>query len=171
MSLYHAILGFLSRQPLTGYDLKKLFADSDLLYWSGNNNQIYRTLVQLHQEQLVTVTVEHQADKPSRKVYSITGPGREALRLWLLSPPELPQLRQPMLIRLLWSELLAPAELDGVLAAYAEELRVKQLMLQTQAGRSAPAGWLPLQVNAHWLAFYAQEQAWVAALRQQLAGG
>jgi hypothetical protein len=42
MSIKHAILGFLSWQPSTGYELKKLFAESDTLSWSGNNNQRWK---------------------------------------------------------------------------------------------------------------------------------
>ena len=53
MSLTHTILGFLSWKPFTGYELKKLFSETDFIYWSGNNNQIYTTLVKLHKEGLV----------------------------------------------------------------------------------------------------------------------
>ncbi|RPI32756.1 MAG: DUF4180 domain-containing protein, partial [Chloroflexota bacterium] len=42
MDIKFAILGYLSWRPFSGYDLKKLFADSAAFYWSGNNNQIYR---------------------------------------------------------------------------------------------------------------------------------
>ena len=44
MTLEYAILGLLSWKPFSGYDLKKIFSDSPIYYWSGNNNQIYRTL-------------------------------------------------------------------------------------------------------------------------------
>ena len=42
MTIKYAILGLLSWKPFSGYDLKKIFVDSASLYWSGNNNQIYR---------------------------------------------------------------------------------------------------------------------------------
>ena len=60
MSIQYAILGLLSQQPLTGYDLKKIFVEEETFYWSGNNNQIYRTLVKLHEAALVTQEVHHQ---------------------------------------------------------------------------------------------------------------
>ena len=69
MSIKHAILGFLSWSPLTGYDLKKRFMGSTTLYWSGNNNQIYRSLVDLHQNGFVTKEVQQQEKLPARKIY------------------------------------------------------------------------------------------------------
>jgi DNA-binding PadR family transcriptional regulator len=54
MSIEYAILGILSWRPLSGYDLKKMIEGSAALYLSGNNNEIYRTLVSLHDQGLVT---------------------------------------------------------------------------------------------------------------------
>ena len=44
MIIDYAILGLLSWKPLTGYDVKRVMQDSPFLYWSGNNNQIYKAL-------------------------------------------------------------------------------------------------------------------------------
>jgi DNA-binding PadR family transcriptional regulator len=176
MSIKHTILGFLSQAPLSGYDLKKLFAGSDMLYWSGNNNQIYTSLVQLHQEGLVSKEVHYQEDNPPRKVYSITDAGRAALRAWVASPPELPQLRHPFLIQLLWAGQLEPAELDTLLAQYEEELQVKVLMLREQDRRNTaepippPRHALLRQMIAeNWLAHYQHELQWTHDLRQRLS--
>jgi PadR family transcriptional regulator AphA len=176
MSIKHTILGYLSHTPLSGYDLKKLFANSDMLYWSGNNNQIYTSLVQLHQEGLVTKEIHYQEENPPRKVYSITEQGLAALRTWLTSPPELPQRRHPFLIQLLWADQLEPAELDTLLAQYEEELRVKVLMVREQERRNtAEPTQTPRQallrqlIGENWLAHYQQELKWAQALRQQLS--
>ncbi|MFZ3110044.1 MAG: hypothetical protein WA234_05080 [Rectinemataceae bacterium] len=45
MSIRYAILGFLSWKPFAGYDLKKLLSNSLSFHWSGNNNQVYGTLL------------------------------------------------------------------------------------------------------------------------------
>ncbi len=92
MDIKYAILGFLSWKPFTGYELKKVITEAEGFYWSGNNNQIYTSLVELHKEGLVINEVQHQERYPSRKVYSITKEGLSALRKWVLSSPELPQL-------------------------------------------------------------------------------
>ena len=44
MSLEHAILGFLTYRPMSGYDLKKFFDESVRHFWSAPQSQIYRTL-------------------------------------------------------------------------------------------------------------------------------
>ncbi len=112
-------------RPSSGYDLKKAMTDSSILYWSGNNNQIYTTLVQLHREGLVDCAVELQESLPAKKVYSITVAGRDQLRNWVMSSPEPPELRNIFLIQLSWADQLSKAELDDLLERYAEEIRVQ----------------------------------------------
>ena len=176
MTIQYAMLGLLSWEPMTGYDLKKRFADSDALYWSGNNNQIYRALVDLHQAELVTVEVQPQGDRPPRKVYTITDQGRDELRRWILSAPELPHLRNPFHIQLAWADLLGAEELDLLLAAYEEEVHTKLLMLREQAQRDNPAPkrtpreallWDAIAQN--WESFYRHELAWTRDLRRSLS--
>lgn len=176
MTIKYAILGFLSWRPFSGYDLKKLFADSLSFYWSGNNNQIYRTLVQLHNEGLVTVEVQVQADRPPRKVYTITEQGRAALREWVVSAPELPQLRNTFLVQLAWADQLGDAELDGLLAQYEHEVEMQLLMCREQArrggtnpARTARESYLWTMIAENWVASYESELAWVRRLRQGLA--
>jgi DNA-binding PadR family transcriptional regulator len=175
MSIQLAILGLLNANPLTGYDLKKVFADSDIFYWSGSNNQIYHALVELHQDKLVTQTIEHQDNGPSRKVYHITDAGRKALQEWVLSPPDLPQLRHPFLIQLVWGDQVDAAELDDLLARYEDEVRVRLLMLREQTQRrtltptSTPRGvFLWERITAYWIAFHKQELTWIRRLRADL---
>ena len=59
MNIRYAILGFLSWKPLSGYDLKKMFVESVFIYWSGNNNQIYKELIQLTREEMVTNEIKN----------------------------------------------------------------------------------------------------------------
>lgn len=125
MSIKYAILGLLSWKPLTGYDVKKLMEDSAILYWSGNNNQIYKSLIQLHEEGLVTTEVQHQQSAPSRKLYTITDAGVSALRDWTLSTPEAPEFKKAFFIQLAWSHVLSDEETDRLLAEYEKELELQ----------------------------------------------
>lgn len=176
MSLQQTILGFLHWRPMTGYDLKKLFAATPVLYWSGNNNQIYRTLVQLHQEGMVSQEIEYQADNPPRKVYTLTAKGVESLRQAATVTPDLPQLRQPLLIHLLWADIVTTAELDDLLGRYEEELRVEWLMERERIERQLVApqrtpreALLWRMVNDNWLTFYEGQLQWLRELRQAMA--
>lgn len=169
MALKYVMLGFLSESPLTGYDLKKKFSDSEIFHWSGNNNQIYRTLVELHDEHLVTLEVHYQESKPPRKIYTITPQGRAALQQWMLSAPELPQFRSALLMQLTWADQVEPAALVKMLTDYEDEIRVHVLMLREQTRRSdAQPASFARRVAEHWIALYEQELDWVHALRQEL---
>ena len=175
MSLKLAILGFLSWKPLTGYELKKMFEESPILYWSGNNNQIYKTLIALHKEDLVTQAVEHQADRPSRKIYTITGKGLSELKQLVLASPDLPSLRNPFLIQLSWADQLSPIELDALLTQYEEEIRIQALMLGQQIQRKLEAPnrtprerYLWDMIINNWRGLYENELKWVRQVRLDL---
>ena len=175
MAIKYAILGFLSWRALSGYDLKKMFGDSLFLYWSGSNNQIYRTLVQLHKEGLVTSEIQHQESGPSKKIYTITEKGLFVLKEWVLSSPELPQLRNPFLIQLAWADQLNSDELDTLLEKYEHEVHMQLLMCREQRRRNQlnPARteretYLWHKISDNWITFYETELAWVQQLRAEL---
>jgi len=86
LSLEYAILGFLTYQPFTGYDLKKMFDTSVRHFWSADQSQIYRTLAKLTDAGLADVERVEQLDRPDRKVYFITDAGRERFMEWLRGP-------------------------------------------------------------------------------------
>lgn len=176
MSITYAILGFLSWKPLSGYDLKKLFEDSLAFHWSGNNNQIYKSLVDLHKEEMVTLEVHQQTDHPPRKIYTITDRGRSALREWIVSEPELPQLKHSFLAQLAWADLVDADELDSLLEKYEDEMQVHLLMFQEQQKRNVGSPkrtpreiflWKAISDNR--VLFYKHEQVWVRKLRKELA--
>lgn len=175
MDIQYAILGLLNGQPLSGYDLKKIIAESELFYWSGNNNQIYNSLVALHRAGLVTQDVQPQAALPARKVYTITEAGRAALRAWLLSEPELPEARAPFLIRLAFTGPLDGGELLDLLARYEDEVRVRLQMLRAAPGLGPlPAANNPrqqrvlLRVGEALVDGWQRELDWARALRAEL---
>ena len=112
MALPHAILGFLSLEPLTGYDLKTQCFDQSVRYfWSADQAQIYRTLDKLQQEGHIKSELEIQEGKPNRKVYHLTDSGRKVLLKWLREPQELPVFKEPFLMQLYFSEELTNEEI------------------------------------------------------------
>ncbi len=110
MSLSHALLGLINYQPKTGYELKATFNKSIHFFWNATLPQIYRTLNQMEKKGWLTLTVEHQNGKPSRKVYHITRAGREEFKDWLAEPPEVPELRNAMLIKIFFGNQMEPAQ-------------------------------------------------------------
>lgn len=176
MSIKFVILGFLSWKPLTGYDLKKMFSESVALYWSGNNNQIYRVLVELHDEGLVTREIQNQENLPPRKIYSITERGIAELKKWILTVPELPELRHSFLLQLSWGDQLNSGELDALLTKYEDEVYMQLLMIQAKdqflnasLARTAREACLWAALQDYWVDYYKHELAWVRQLRTDLA--
>jgi len=100
MSLSHAILGFLSLKPMTGYDLKKVFDRSVRHFWPANQSQIYRTLSELRSEGFVEQEVVEREDRLDMKIYSITDPGQQELNLWLSTPLPEQDYREAFLIQI-----------------------------------------------------------------------
>lgn len=103
VGLRHYALGLLARQPMSGYDISRFLKSLGWLIGVPSFGAIYPALHDLHRKGWVTMELVTVADKPPRKVYSITEAGRRALQEWLALPiPESAPLKA-FVIRLLAS--------------------------------------------------------------------
>jgi DNA-binding PadR family transcriptional regulator len=82
----HFILGLLARQSMSGYDIRRFMRSLGLLLGSPSFGTIYPTLHALLEDDLVTVEVVPQPNRPARKVYTITTAGNQALHDWVARP-------------------------------------------------------------------------------------
>ena len=91
MKLEHYILGLLTINPRTGYDIKK-HLDTEGRFTRGRAplSQIYNTLKRMHENSLVTFIEEKRDSKPDLKIYSLTTTGKQFLMDYLHSPLEKP---------------------------------------------------------------------------------
>ncbi|SES17225.1 transcriptional regulator, PadR family [Gracilibacillus ureilyticus] len=97
----YSILGILTTGCKSGYDIKQLMDQSLTHFWKISYGQIYPTLKQLTENELVTVTNTSQDGKPDRKEYNLTQKGMDALKNWLTQPVEqLPVERNEVLLKL-----------------------------------------------------------------------
>lgn len=175
MSIRYAILGILSCQPYTGYDLKKIIQDSPFMHWSGNNNQIYKSLVELLGDGFVTSEVHHQESSPSKKVYTITREGLAELKDWVCTSPELPECKKTFLVQLAWAGQLSQEELGALLSQYEYEIKMQIVFQQERKRRGAFSPnrtpreeliWDSIEENI--ISSYENELEWVKKLRMQL---
>ena len=81
-TLRYAILGLLNRRDMSGYDLAKEFETTLAEFWGAKHSQIYPELKALADEGLIAYQIEISGTVLEKKVYSITGSGRAALRAW-----------------------------------------------------------------------------------------
>jgi DNA-binding PadR family transcriptional regulator len=112
------LLGMLTIEPMSGYDLSLAIRSSIGFFWSESFGQIYPNLRKMAAQGLVTCKTEKRKGKPDRQVYSITAKGRKRLREWLgVEPqPEIP--RNELLLKLFFGPQ-APAQ---SLIAYVERM-------------------------------------------------
>ena len=116
MTLDYAILGFLTFEPLSGYDLKTQYFDGSVgNFYPANQRQIYRTLERLESEGWVEAEMIIQEGRPNRREYSITEAGRNALKRWLHESPPLKTIVVPFLVQVYFAKEITDDEIIAVL--------------------------------------------------------
>jgi len=163
---------------MTGYDVKKVIADSETLPWSANNNQIYRALVQLHKDEWVSKSIEEQVGAPNRHVYTITEEGVLALRNWAGGEPESSNTKRPFLHQLMWADCLETDEIDELLEAYLNTVGEKLFFVRVQADekpnmpeRTERERYLWKMIHKYWIDHYETELNWIRQMRKELLDG
>ncbi|MFX0061701.1 MAG: PadR family transcriptional regulator [Candidatus Hermodarchaeota archaeon] len=97
----YIILGLLSHEPLTGYDIRQIAERAISNFWTEiSYGQIYPTLKKLEKEGLVSKSIEVKENSPLRKVYSITSEGHKELRTWLETPADREVFKLDILLKL-----------------------------------------------------------------------
>ena len=86
LSFKYAMLGLLVDGPRHGYELKSSYEGELLPTARVNFGQVYTTLERLSREGLVEFEEVNQAERPDKKVYSITTEGRTRWKAWLAAP-------------------------------------------------------------------------------------
>jgi DNA-binding PadR family transcriptional regulator len=84
--LGYALLGLVSQQPLSGYDVKKIFATTPMAGFSDSPGAIYPALQRLEKAGLVRSEVKQMAGLRQRRVFRITPKGLASLKAWMGKP-------------------------------------------------------------------------------------
>ena len=84
--LGYALLGLIQQKPCSGYDLRKIFAETAMGNYSSSPGAIYPALQRLEDDGLIVGKVEETAGLRRRRVCRITKAGTEALKRWLARP-------------------------------------------------------------------------------------
>lgn len=119
-----AILGLLTVEPMSGYDLRKHFQESLVYFWNESYGRIYPTLKALAAEGLVKPS-DASRGKRDRQIHSLTTKGRSALREWLDKAPQ----RQPPRNEFLLKLFLANSAPPGTLLRHLKRYRSQQEQL------------------------------------------
>lgn len=115
----YVILGMVSREPRSGYEIKALVDETTRFFWAASYGQIYPELKKLSAAGLVEGRDEPRGER-RRTVYAITAAGEEELRAWLRRPPETFEMREEGLLKLFFAGVLPPQEAAEILSAMRE---------------------------------------------------
>src|SRR5215212_5708677 len=105
----YVILGMVSREPRSGYEIKALVDNTTRFFWAASYGQIYPELKKLSEAGLLEGADAPRGER-KRTVYAITAAGRQALEDWLRQPPGTYELRDEGLLKLFFAGALPPAE-------------------------------------------------------------
>lgn len=95
----YVILGLLSHEDLTGYEIKKRMDTSLKYFWGASYGSIYPALSDLVDRGLADKR-DGAENKRNKIIYSITEEGRNYLKEWLQIPAERDELRYETLLKL-----------------------------------------------------------------------
>lgn len=114
------ILGLLSHEDLTGYEIKKRMDTALKYFWGASYGSIYPTLSELVDRGLA-VREECADNKRNKQIYSITEEGRAYLREWLKLPAEKDELRYETLLKLFFGNEEGEAQAIAHIEAFREK--------------------------------------------------
>lgn len=126
------ILGLLSHEPLSGYDIRQRIDEAIGFFWRESYGQIYPVLARLRRRGLVRRSAAARG-KRRRQTYAITPAGRDALAAWLRDPPEPESVRNELLLKTFFSAALP----TRVLRTHVEAFLARQRALAAYFARGA----------------------------------
>ncbi|XVU26898.1 PadR family transcriptional regulator [Actinoplanes sp. CA-054009] len=171
MSLRHAVLAALSHGEASGYELAKRFDVAVADFWSATPQQLYRDLEKLESDGLVEARVVEQQRRPTKRVFTLTGAGRRALREFVREPARPAAIRDEFLVKLQAGgpddagALIAAAE--ARLARSEEKLaRYEQLRERLPAAQGESSG--PFLTLMAGIMYEQQNIRWTALVLERL---
>lgn len=119
MALEHAILVSLAERSASGYELARRFDASIGNFWKASHQQIYKVLGRMESDKLVESELVAQDSRPDKKVYAITGEGRDELAAFTTTPTGPEVLRSDLAVKL---RALPFGDRDAVIASVRQRL-------------------------------------------------
>lgn len=105
-NLSYQLLGVLSRQPRSGYDIVKQLEH----FRPAKTSQVYPALARLEEAGLVASEDIAQMSRPNKRLFSVTTAGKETLISWIGTEPDVPYNRDDFLTMVYSAWLKSPAE-------------------------------------------------------------
>lgn len=133
----YVLLGLLSHEPMTGYEMKKRLDTTLRFFWSGSYGSIYPTLNQLEKEGKVT-KADTSTNGREKLSYSITDYGQEVLKDWLQKPVDKDELRYETLLKLFFGNEIGMESTMEHIERFEEKCKGELLILNIFAKNLVP---------------------------------
>ena len=131
ISLRHFILGLLTQQPMSGYDIKRELKSISWLVGEPSFGSLYPALKALEKDGLVTMEPEARQNRPSRKIHTITEEGRQTLDEWINRPAGSNASLKAFVMRLILADNLSQAGLIAQLYQRRSQIAAHRAALDT----------------------------------------
>lgn len=102
----YIILGLLSHEDSSGYDIKKKIDYMISKFWEVGYGQIYPTLRQMEKDNLVIKCKGELSKGPEKSIYTITPMGKKVLKDWVAIPSEKEYTKYEILLKLFFGSLV-----------------------------------------------------------------
>ena len=116
------ILGLLSHEDLTGYEIKKRMDSTLKYFWGASYGSIYPTLSDLVKRGFA-MKYDGVDNSRNKIIYSITEEGRRYLKDWLFLPAERDELRYETLLKLFFGNETGPLQAMSHIEAFEEKIK------------------------------------------------
>lgn len=171
------VLGFLldGAGPRSGYDLQAQAARSVAHFWPITKAHVYSALPRLESAGLVTSEHVEQIGVPDKRIFKPTPLGRSAFTQWLMDTDlGAAKLRHPLLVKIFFGSMLAPAALHDLLDRHEKQCRqgiaqFKSLIDAAKIAGSVEEKKFRLLTIRHGVASLEAELKWIISARKIIA--
>ena len=169
VSLRYFVLGLLTQQPMSGYDIKRFLEGLSWLAGNPSGGSLYPVLRALRQEDLVTMERVPGTNRPPKKIYSITEAGSEVLQAWIQQPIAECASLKAFVMRLVLADSHTRPILSAHLQQRREQVASHHEALANRLKAPAPGPNLGQQLAVDYgLALATAELAWLDTALDQL---
>lgn len=130
MSLRFAILGLLTHNELSGYEITRRFGSSVGYFWHARSQQIYPELARLEESGLIAGRQVEQKGRPDKRVFKLTAEGKERLTEWAVTPSPPTLVKDEFLVKVWCYGQLAPEAAVAALREQRKQHKERQAAFQ-----------------------------------------
>jgi PadR family transcriptional regulator AphA len=164
----HVILGMLSREPRSGYEIKAAVDSTTRFFWAASYGQIYPELRSLAAAGLIEGSDAPRGGR-RRTIYSITTDGEEELKQWLREPPQTSEMREEGLLKLFFSGAVEPESAAETLRAMrARRVEIRDRLRAMEPEKEELADPFPLMVLRAGIEFNEWFADWCSRMEAEL---